>query len=182
MALRFTKPYVDALFAVAGSAEAVETHLPALEAFAAAMSTSTELKNLLLNPGLSPKNRKAVFDAVAARIGLLLLGERLLVLLHKNRRLTRLPDVLAALRARLDSERQTIEARVKSARALDPAVTEKVRLMIEERTKKTVRVVSEVDPGLLGGFVVSVGSARFDASLSRRLEKARAALHSAPPA
>jgi F-type H+-transporting ATPase subunit delta len=182
VAVRFARPYVDALFAVAGSAEAVEAVLPALEAFAAAMSTSTELKSLMLNPGLDPEKRKAIFDAVAARIGLPLLGERLLAILHKNRRLTRLPDVLAALRARLDAERQTIEARVKSARALDPAVTEIVRQMVEGRTNKSVRILSEVDPGLLGGFVVSVGSSRFDGSLVRRLEKARAALHSVPPA
>ncbi len=54
--------------------------------------------------------------------------------------------------------------------------------MVEGRTGSTVRVVPSVDPALLGGFVVSVGSARLDASLARRLEKARAALHALAPA
>jgi F0F1-type ATP synthase delta subunit len=42
--------------------------------------------------------------------------------------------------------------------------------------------VSAVDPSLLGGFIISVGSARLDASLERRLKKARAALHALAPA
>jgi F0F1-type ATP synthase delta subunit len=41
--------------------------------------------------------------------------------------------------------------------------------------------VSAIDPSLLGGFVISVGSARLDASLERRLEKTRAALHVLAP-
>jgi F-type H+-transporting ATPase subunit delta len=182
VAARFAKPYVDAFFAVAGSIEAVEPHLPALESFAAALRASGELKKLLLNPGLARATRKAILDAVAARVGLTGLGERLLSLLHQNRRLGRLPDVLAALRERLDVERKIVEARIISARPLDPAVIESVRRMVEVRTRKVARVVAAVDPGLLGGFVVSVGSARLDASLARRLEKARAAFHALSPA
>ena len=94
----------------------------------------------------------------------------------------RLPAFLAAVRERLDRERRTLEARVTSARPLDDAVFEALRRMVEGRTGSTVRVVPSVDPSLLGGFVVSVGSARLDASLARRLEKARAALHALAPA
>jgi len=182
MAARFTKPYADALFAVAGSVEAVEALLPSLEAFANAMKTSDELRKHLLNPGLDRELRQGLFEAVAARAGLTGLAERLLVILHHNHRLGHLADLLSALRERLNAERRIVEARVQSARPLAPDVTESVRRMIELRTNKTVRVVAQVDPDLLGGFVVSVASARFDASLARRLEKARAALHAVPPA
>jgi F-type H+-transporting ATPase subunit alpha len=88
----------------------------------------------------------------------------------------RLSAFLAAVKERLDRERHMLEARVASARPLDEAVFEGLRRMVEGRTGSTVRVVAAVDPSLLGGFVVSVGSARLDASLARRLEKARAAL------
>ena len=60
--------------------------------------------------------------------------------------------------------------------------TDPVPNTVADRTKQNVRLVSKVDPSLLGGFVVSVGSARLDASLARRLEKARAALHALAPA
>ena len=75
-----------------------------------------------------------------------------------------------------------VEARVVTAQPADAAVLDVLRALVAERTKKSVRLVTAVDPALLGGFVVSVGSVRLDASLFRRLEKARAALHALAPA
>ncbi len=182
MAERFTRPYVDAFFAVAGSAGAVDTQLPALDSVAAALEANPELAKVLANPGVERARRKALLDAVAQKVGVESLGARLLDVLLQNRRVHRLPAFLAAVRERLDRERRVLEARVTSARPLDAAVFEALRRMVEDRTGSTVRVVPAVDPALLGGFVVSVGSARLDASLARRLEKARAALHSLAPA
>jgi len=182
MAERFTRPYVDAFFAVAASAEAVDAELPALAAVAAAIESNPDLAKVLANPGIEKPRRKALLDAVAQKVGIGALGGRLLDVLLQNRRVHRLPAFLAAVRERLDRERRTLEARVTSARPLDAAVFEALRRMVEGRTGSTVRVVPSVDPSLLGGFVVSVGSARLDASLARRLEKARAALHALAPA
>lgn len=182
MAERFTRPYVDAFFAVAASAEAVDAELPALAAVAAAIESNPDLAKVLANPGIEKPRRKALLDAVAQKVGIGALGGRLLDVLLQNRRVHRLPAFLAAVRERLDRERRTLEARVTSARPLDEAVFDALRRMVEGRTGSTVRVVSSVDPSLLGGFVVSVGSARLDASLARRLEKARAALHALSPA
>jgi F-type H+-transporting ATPase subunit delta len=182
MAERFTRPYVDAFFAVAGSAGAVDAQLPALDAVAHAIESNAELAKVLANPGVERTRRKALLGAVAQKVGVDTLGGRLLEILLQNRRVHRLPAFLAAVRERLDRERRTLEARVTSARPLDEAVFEALRRMVEGRTGSTVRVVPSVDPSLLGGFVVSVGSARLDASLARRLEKARAALHALAPA
>jgi F-type H+-transporting ATPase subunit delta len=182
MAERFTRPYVDAFFAVAGSDAAVDAELPALDAVAQALASSPELAKVLANPGIDRPRRKALLDAVAQKVGTGTLASRLLDALLQNRRIHRLPAFLAAVRERLDRERHTLEARVTSARPLDEAVFDALRRMVEGRTGSTVRVVPAVDPSLLGGFVVSVGSARLDASLARRLEKARAALHALAPA
>jgi F-type H+-transporting ATPase subunit delta len=182
MAAPFARPYVDAFFAVAGSAGAVDTHLPALDSVAAAIASNPDLAKVLANPGIDRPRRKALLDSVAGRAGVDALGARLLDILLLNRRVHRLPEFLAAVRERLDRERRVLEARVASARPLDEAVFEALRRMVEGRTGSTVRVVATVDPALLGGFVVSVGSARLDASLARRLEKARAALHALAPA
>jgi F-type H+-transporting ATPase subunit delta len=182
MAERFTRPYVDAFFAVAGTADAVDAQLPALAIVADAISANPELARVLANPGVERPRRKAVLDAVAQKAGVAVLGSRLLDVLLQNRRVHRLPAFLAAVKERLDRERRILEARVTSARPLDEAVFEALRRMVEGRTGSTVRVVPTVDPSLLGGFVVSVGSARLDASLARRLEKARAALHALAPA
>jgi F-type H+-transporting ATPase subunit delta len=182
MAERFTRPYVDAFFAVAGSAEAVDAQLPALAIVAQAIDGNPDLAKALGNPGIERPRRKALLDAVAGKAGVETLGGRLLDILLQNRRVHRLPAFLAAVRERLDRERRILEARVASARPLDEAVVESLKRMVEGRTGSNVRVVPSVDPSLLGGFVVSVGSARLDASLARRLEKARAALHALAPA
>lgn len=182
MAERFTRPYVDAFFAVAGSAEGVDGELEPLAAVARAIASSPELAKVLANPGVEKARRKALLDALAEKAGVRTLGARLLDVLLQNRRVHRLPAFLDAVRERLDRERRVLEARVTSARPLDDAVFDALRRMVEGRTGSNVRLVPSVDPALLGGFVVSVGSARLDASLARRLEKARAALHALAPA
>lgn len=182
MAERFTRPYVDAFFAVALSADAVDAELPALATVARAIDANPDLAKVLANPGIEKTRRKAVLDTVAEKAGVGALGARLLDVLLQNRRVHRLPAFLAAVKERLDRERRILEARVTSARPLDGPTFEALRRMVETRTGSTVRVVAAVDPALLGGFVVSVASARLDASLARRLEKARAALHALAPA
>jgi F-type H+-transporting ATPase subunit delta len=182
MAERFTRPYVDAFFAVAGPSDAVDAELPPLDAVAAALAENSELVKVLGNPGVTRTRRQALLDAVAQKVGVTALGARLLDILLQNARLHRLPAFLAAVRERLDRERRVLEARLTSARPLDDTVAEALRRMVESRTGSRVRIVAAVDPALLGGFVVSAGSARLDASLARRLEKARAALHALAPA
>jgi F-type H+-transporting ATPase subunit delta len=154
MADRFTRPYVDAFFAVAGSADAAEAQLPALASVAAALEASPVLARLLGNPGIDRARRKALLDAVAQKVGITPLGARLLDVLLQNRRVHRLPAFLAAVHERLDRERHVLEALITSARPLEEAVFETLRRMVEGRTGSTVRVVPAVDPSLLGGFVV----------------------------
>ncbi|MEO8585488.1 MAG: ATP synthase F1 subunit delta [Acidobacteriota bacterium] len=179
MSAKFTRPYVDAFFAVAKE-PAVE--LAALEEFRNVYDRTPELEKILSNPGLERAKREALLAAVASRIGVPELAARLLTILLHNGRLPALGELLAAIRAHLDREDRAVEARLVTARPADAAVLEALRALVAARTKKTVRLVTAVDPALLGGFVVSVGSARLDASLARRLEKARAALHALAPA
>jgi F-type H+-transporting ATPase subunit delta len=179
MSARIARPYVDAFFAVAVDPAG---ELAALEAFRKAYDHSPELGKVLSNPGLEREKREALLLAVATRIGVPEIAGRLLMILLRNGRLHILNDVLAAFRARLDRDTHAVEARIVTAQPADAAVLEALRALVADRTKQSVRIVPAVDPALLGGFVISVGSARLDASLERRLEKARAALHTLAPA
>lgn len=179
MSTRVTRPYVDALFAVAKDPT---RELAALEAFRHAWDAGPELGKVLSNPGLAREKREALLAAVAARVGVTEIAGRLLVILLHNGRLHSLHELLDAFRARLDKDTQAVEARIVTAQPADAAVLEALRALVAGRTKQSVRIVAKVDPSLLGGFVVSVGSSRLDASLERRLVKARAALHALAPA
>ena len=181
MAQDFRRPYVDALFEVAGSSAAVEKELGPLEAVAAALKAVPELGRTLRNPGLEKTRRAALLDAVAGKAGCGTLSRRFLDILLNNRRLGALGQILAAIHKRLDESADIIVARLATARPLDPALVQEIRALMAARTAKTIRVVPAVEPALLGGFVVTVGSARYDASLARRLERARAALHAVSP-
>lgn len=173
MPASFTKPYVDALRAVGGTAEAVEALLPALSDFAALLHASQELRDVLADPGVERGRKRAVLAAVAEKSGVPPLGRRLLEVLLSNRRLLRLDDVLAALRRRLDEERRLVGASVTSAVPLPDAARTALEAALAARTRRSIRLTTKVDPGLLGGFVVRIGSEVLDASLSHRLRKAR---------
>ncbi|MGZ5382237.1 MAG: ATP synthase F1 subunit delta [Thermoanaerobaculia bacterium] len=179
MSTKFTRPYVDAFFSVAKDPAA---EFLALEEFRRVFDLTPELGKVLSNPGLERGKREALLVAVASRVGVPELAGRLLTILLHNGRLGALGELLAAIRARVDRDTRAVEARVVTAQPAGAEVLEALRALVAARTKKTVRVVTAVDPALLGGFVVSVGSARLDASLARRLEKARAALHALAPA
>ena len=159
MSAKFTRPYVEAFFAVAKDPAA---ELMALEGFRAAYDLTPELEKVLSNPGLERGKREALLAAVAARSGVPDLAGRLLTILLRNGRLAVLGELLAAIRARLDRDTRAVEARLVTAQPADEATLEALRALVAARTKKTVRLVAAVDPALLGGFVVSVGSARLD--------------------
>lgn len=174
----FIKPYVDALFAVGGTA-GVEPLVPELEAFARMLGASAELREVLQHPGLDRKKKDELVEALAKKAGLGTLATRLVHVLSANRRLIHLADVLAAVRARLDRESNVVEARLRTAAALGAPETEALVHVLETRTKKKVRLLSTTEPALLGGFVVRIGSEVYDASLATRLARVRAALHAA---
>ncbi len=181
MRARFTKPYVDALFEVAGSAEAVQRLLPGLEDFLRTLRSSDDLRRVLLDPGVERERKNALLKELASRGGVDALGSRFLATLLGNGRLLALGEILGAVRERLDREKNVVEAVVTSAAPLDGGSEGAIRTALEARTKKSVRLKNEVDPALLGGFVVRVASEVYDASLARRLERARRAFHTAEP-
>ncbi len=177
MAAAFTNPYVDALLAVAGSVEAAGALLPDLDAFARTLGSSPELRELLRNPAVERVRKADLLGAVTAKLGTAPLAARFLSVLLVNRRLPRLGEVIAAIRERLDRSRNVVEAHLRAARPLADAEAEEIRSALEGRTRRTVRLRTETEPALLGGFVVRIGSEVYDASLASRLARVRAALH-----
>ncbi len=182
MSARFAKPYVDALFNVAGSASKVEELLPPLQGFADALLAAEDLKSVLRNPAVDREAKVALLRAVAGRAGVTGLGERLLQILLQNHRLVHLPDLLAAMRERLDRERRVLEGTLRTAEAVDETAVETIRAALERGGRRRLRLRTFVDPSLIGGFVVTLGSEVYDASLVRRLERARLTLHATPSA
>ena len=175
----FTRPYVDALFEVAGSADAVEALLPSLETVARALNASEELRAFSTNPAIPRADKRTLVATLAGSAEAPELAGRLLRTLLDRGRFLALPTVLDAIRDRLDEARGVVEANVRPVAPLGADSETAIREALEARTGTRVRLRTEIDPSLLSGFVVRLGSEVFDASLSRRLARARKALEGA---
>ena len=175
----FARPYVDALFEVAGTLDAVEALLPGLDTVARALESSEELRLFVTNPGIGRKEKAALLSSLARAAKAPELAGRLLQALLDRGRFLKLAFVLEAIREQLDVERGVVQAMVRSSSPLGADAEKGIREALEARTGTRVRLLTELDPSLLSGFVVRLGSEVFDASLSRRLTRARKALENA---
>ncbi len=161
--------YASALFDLAaehGSVTAVESDLDKLHA---ALAESGDLRNATTNPQLSRAAQGAAVGAVAKVLGLSDLTTRFLGVLAQNRRLADLPGMIRAFRAIAAAQRGEVTAEVTSARALTDAQLEQLKHKLTAREGRTVKIQTSVDPDLLGGLVVTIGSKRIDGSIRTRL-------------
>ena len=161
--------YASALFELAaeeGSVSAVESDL---ETLGAALDESTDLRQVTTNPELSRKAQGMAIEGVAGLLGLSQLTQKFLAVLAQNRRLAALPGIIRAFQAIAAAQRGEVTAEVTSAHALSEEQLETLRQKLTAREGRTVKLKPSVDPDLLGGLVVTIGSQRIDGSIRTRL-------------
>ena len=161
--------YAVALFDLAsenGTVTQVENDLEKLDA---AIRESADLRSLIRNPQLSRKAAEGALHGVADLLGIGPLTRNFLGVLAQNRRLSDLPAMIRAFSAIAAAQRGEITAKVSSAHALSEAQLAALRAKLTAREGRTVKLSREVDPELLGGLVVTIGSRRIDGSIRTRL-------------
>ena len=161
--------YASALFDLAsenGTVTAVESDLDKIEA---ALAESAELAAVTTNPKVSRSDAKKALWGVSAILGLTELSQNFLGVLAQNRRLNQLPKVIAAFRVIAAAQRGEVTAQVTSAHALTDAQLADLKAKLTAREGRTVKISTKVEPDLLGGLVVTIGSKRIDASIRTRL-------------
>ena len=161
--------YASALFDLAaenGQVTAVEKDL---ETLGAALAESGDLAALTTNPELSRDVAGKAMAAVAKTLKLSALTTNFLGVLATNRRLGKLPAIIAAFRAIAAAQRGEVTATVTSAHPLSDDQIAALKTKLTAREGRTVMLTASVDPDLLGGLVVTIGSQRIDASIRTRL-------------
>lgn len=161
--------YATALFELAlerGALEEVERDLAALER---AVAESPDLARALKSPIISREQQAQAMEALAERLGLGELTRNLLGVLAHQRRLAALTAVVTAYKRRLAQHRGEETAEVVSAVPLDEAQIASVREAVARYAGRPVQLSAAVDPDLLGGIVVRIGSRMIDASLKTKL-------------
>ena len=161
--------YASALFELAsetGTVTAVESDLDNLEA---ALTESAELRALIRNPEISREQMGKVMGGIARHLGLSDLTKNFLGVLAHNRRVAELPAMIRAFHMIAAAQRGEVTAEVASAHALTDDQIATLETKLRAREGRTVKLKTRVDPDLLGGLVVTVGSRRIDGSIRTRL-------------
>jgi F-type H+-transporting ATPase subunit delta len=161
--------YASALFDLAsegGNVSAVESDL---EKLGSALTDSRELAELIRNPQISRTDAAKAVSAIASLLGLDGLTTKFLGVLADNRRLGALPGMIRAFAAIAAAQRGEVTADVASARPLSDAQVASLQEKLKAREGRTVKIRTSVDPDLLGGLVVTIGSKRIDSSIRTRL-------------
>ena len=161
--------YASALFDLAaenGTVTAVESDL---ETLSAALGESADLSALTTNPEISRDAQGAAMAAVSKKLKLSSLTANFLGVLAANRRLAKLPAMISAFKAIAAAQRGEVTATVTSAHPLTTTQLNALKKKLTAREGRTVMLSASVDPDLLGGLVVTIGSQRIDASIRTRL-------------
>ena len=161
--------YASALFDLASEAGNVTAVEADLEKLAAALAESGELRALIRNPEVSRAALGRVLAGHGDPLKLDALTRNFLGVLAENRRAGELPAVIRSFQAIAAAQRGEVTAEVATAHPLTADQLGALEQKLRAREGRTVKVKTSVDPELLGGIVVTIGSRRLDNSIRTRL-------------
>ncbi|MSV28674.1 MAG: ATP synthase F1 subunit delta [Bryobacterales bacterium] len=167
-----TSRYASALadVVVASKSLAAENVTVELRAFEAAMKESVELRNALLSPAVAPARKRAVIARLAEMMPLCREVKNFLMVLIDHRRSGALSEVIASFEAEIDGRLGVVRADVRSAQALSADQVQALAAELARVTGKKVKLDPKVEPELIGGVQVRIGSTVYDGSVQGRLD------------
>ncbi|MEB2847666.1 F0F1 ATP synthase subunit delta [Rhizobiales bacterium RZME27] len=168
--------YASSLFELAVESNAIEQIAADLDRFQAMLDESEDLRRLVVSPVFSSQEQRAAVTAIAEKAALGAVVSNFLKVVAGNRRLFALPGMIRAFREIAAAHRGEIVAEVTSAHALTVAQDKELKTALKGVTGKDVTINVTVDPSLLGGLIVKVGSRQIDTSLRTKLSTLKLAL------
>jgi len=175
VASTYARAFADVVF---------DAHLDAAKAvgglrqIASLYGESMELRRVWENPAVPADQKRKLLDAIVQRDGIEKPVRNLIAVLIDHRRLPFLPRIIDQLEKELDARLGFAEAQISSARQLGDAEKRALEVQIGKTTGKKVRATYGLDPSLLGGAVVRVGSTIYDGSVKGQLERIKEAISS----
>ena len=161
--------YAVALFELAKDQRQLEQVERDLASFQVMLDGSADLRRLVLSPVITADEQAKGLAAVLQMAGISGLTANFVMLIARNRRLFAASDMMKAFRALVARERGEVSAEVASAHALTPEQLQQLSDTLRTSIGKNVRIDTRVDPNLLAGLVVKVGSRMIDSSLRTKL-------------
>lgn len=161
--------YATALFELARDGRRLDTVSADLDAVRQALADSDDLRLLANSPLIGRAAAGKAIAAVAAAIGLSDLTTQFLGVLATNGRLRELPAIMRAFKTLAAAHRGETAAEVVSAHPLDDAQLGALKDRLRRRYGREVSIDAQVDPSILGGLIVRLGSRQIDGSLRTKL-------------
>jgi F-type H+-transporting ATPase subunit delta len=171
--------YATALFELARDSGAADAVAADLDALAALIAQSPDLARLVRSPVLGAEEQLRALSVLLERMGITGLAANFVKLITVNRRLFALPDMIRAFKALLAREKGEVTAEVTVAENLAEKHRAALEAALRSVTGKQVELRVQVNPAIVGGLIVKLGSRMVDASLRTKLQSLRHAMKEA---
>ena len=172
--------YATALFELARDEKAVDAVKADLDRFDALLSDSEDLRRLVRSPVFSADEQSKALAAVLAKAGIKGLTSNFLLLVASNRRLFAVRDMIRGFRALVAKHKGEVTADVVVAEKMSIAHLESLKSALKSVTGgKAVDLNVKVDPAIIGGLTVKLGSRMVDSSLRTKLTSIKNAMKEA---
>ena len=168
--------YAQALFDLASDEKRVAAVEADLKSLKKALGESPDLRVLVGSPAFGAEEKGRGLGAIADKAKFNATTKKFLGLLAANGRVSALPSVIAGYEALSAKARGAVSAEVTTAVALTAAQAKGVAAALRQALGKDPEIETRVDPAILGGIKVQVGSRLFDASLKSKLDSLKFAL------
>nr|WP_280870199.1 F0F1 ATP synthase subunit delta [Labrys sp. LIt4] len=168
--------YANALFELASEQNAIDSVAADLGRFNGLVEESADLKRLVRSPVFSSEEQTKAVTAVLERAGIGGIAANFIKLAAHNRRLFAVGDMIAAFTALVAKARGQASAEVTAAQPLSDDNLNVLKDSLKSATGKDVSLNVKVDPSLIGGLIVKIGSRMIDASLKTKLQSIKIAM------
>ncbi|MGX1318478.1 F-type H+-transporting ATPase subunit delta [Bradyrhizobium sp. USDA 377] len=171
--------YATALFELARDQNLVDEVKADLDKFDALLNESADLKRLVRSPVFAADAQSRALSAVLEKAGFAGISANFLKVLTANRRLFAVADVIRAYRVLVAKFKGETTADVTVAEALSDKNLDALKVALKSVTGKDVALNVKVDPSIIGGLVVKLGSRMVDGSLRTKLNSIKHAMKEA---
>ena len=171
--------YATALFELARDERSIDAVKADLDKFEAMLAESSDLKRLVRSPVFSADTQSKALAAVLDQAGISGISANFLKVLTANRRLFAVGDVIRAFRALVAKFKGEATADVTVAEGLSEKNLDVLKSALKSVTGKDVALNVKVDPAIIGGLVVKLGSRMVDSSLRTKLNSIKHAMKEA---
>jgi F-type H+-transporting ATPase subunit delta len=168
--------YAAALFDLADERRVLDEVASDLRELRAMLAASPDLSRLARSPILTRSEQAKAIAALAERAGFSPLVRDFLAVVAKNRRLFAVSAMIVAYLAKLAERRGEVTAEVAAAQPLSETQIALLSEQLRRSVGRRVSVDARVDPGLIGGMIVKVGSRMVDGSLKSKLQRLQLAM------